>query len=127
MKETSSTDIVIVHTDTEFQEATVKALSEVGWGAKGFSSPFLAFGTLSAGHTKLLITGLEFGPGRPHGVSLALMARMWSPSIKTIFTASAELKPHTIGLGEFFEFPTEIPVIFEAAERLLKSDDNFSE
>ena len=69
---------------------------------------------------RVLVTRVLFGPGKPHGVALALMVRVKRPDTKVVFVARAETEPHTEGLGVFL--PRLNPYILVATVcRLLSS------
>jgi hypothetical protein len=47
---------------------------------------------------ELLITRVDFSPGKPNGISLARMARYKRPTIQVVFTALPEFAEYTDGL-----------------------------
>ena len=72
---------------------------------------------------KVLITGVEFSPGRSNAVALALKARTKRPKLHVLFTAQLELSQATAGLGTLMEAPVTVPAVLATVTRLLKSED----
>jgi hypothetical protein len=62
---------------------------------------------------------VNFPPGKPNGVSLALMTRTRRPNIRIVFAAVAETEPYTVGIGEFLPMPVHIPDLVATVLRLL--------
>jgi DNA-binding NtrC family response regulator len=113
--------IVVVHDEPEFIDQAVKALTRAGWEAVGFSDSMAAVHALDhADKIDLLITRVQLGAHKPHGVSLALMAKSKRPKIKVLFTALPEYEDQVKLLGEFLPLPIDPPQLLEAVERILK-------
>jgi len=72
---------------------------------------------------QLLITRVEFAPGKPHGVALARMARLKLPGIKVLFTALPQYAEHAEGLGAFLPTPVDVADLVAVVERLLEASD----
>ena len=112
--------IVVVHDEPEFTDAVVSALLHAGWEAVGFLDPMAALDALGRAHDiELLITRVRFGLGKPHGISLALMARHRRPKIKLIFTALPEYEAEAIKMGAFLPLPIDIPELLTVVDGLL--------
>lgn len=115
--------VVIVHDDSTLAAQTKAALEQKGLDVAVFSDPMAALPALEhARSADLLITRVNFGPGRPHGVSLALMARSRRPKIKVLFVTRPENRQHTEGLGELLPAPASVDDVVAAAERLLSGN-----
>ena len=79
-----------------------------------------ALDALENGHSvELLVTCLDFQPGKPNGIALALMARTKCPGIKVLLTGPLDLAPFAEGIGQFIEAPVSVGEIVAAAVRLL--------
>jgi len=64
--------IVIVHDDESFLLAATDALKEAGYEVAPFDDPMVALDVLAeARAVQLLVTRVEFAPGKPHGIALA--------------------------------------------------------
>ena len=112
--------VVIVHDDNTLAAQTKAALEQKGLDVAVFTDPMAALPALEhARSADLLITRVNFGPGKPHGVSLALMARNRRPKIKVLFVTRPENRQHTEGLGELLPAPAPVEDVIAAAERLL--------
>ena len=116
--------IVIVHDDEAFLMAVASALKEAWHDVAAFSDPVVALDMLIDARTaELLITRMEFAPGKPNGVSLARMARAKRPDIKVLFTALAKYAEHAEGLGMFLPMPVDLVDLMAAVGRLLEPSD----
>lgn len=112
--------VVIVHDDGALTAQTKAALEQNGHDVATFADPMAALQALErARSADLLITRVNFGPGKPHGVSLALMARTRRPQIKVLFVTRPENQQHTEGVGELLPAPAAADDVIAAAERLL--------
>jgi DNA-binding response OmpR family regulator len=111
--------IVIVHDEPDFAVPLTAALRSKGYDVATFMDPTAGLDALDeARRVELLITCVNFPPGKPNGVSLARMARYKRPGIRVMFTALPEFAEHTDGLGEFVPMPANVT---QAAIRLLES------
>jgi hypothetical protein len=54
---------------------------------------------------EVLVTSVEQSPGKPNGVSLALMARMKRPAVRVIFVGPAEVAPLVSDVGMLLPSP----------------------
>jgi hypothetical protein len=66
-----------------------------------------------------MVTKVDFGPGKAHGVSLALMMRSRLPGLKVLFIARPEFKEHTIGIGEFIATPISASDLLATVDRII--------
>jgi DNA-binding NtrC family response regulator len=113
---------VIVHDDESFLLAATDALKEAGYEVAPFDDPMVALDVLAeARAVQLLVTRVEFAPGKPHGIALARMARFKLPGVKVLFTALPQYAEHAEGLGEFLPLPIDIAVFVRVAGRLLEA------
>ena len=67
----------------------------------------------------LVVTKVDFGPGKPHGVSLALMMRSRLPGLKVLFISRPEFKEHTTGAGEFIATPISASDLLATVDRMI--------
>jgi DNA-binding NtrC family response regulator len=112
--------IVVVHDDHTLVDEVCAALRATGHQVAAFPDPLRAGNALKAGHSvDVLITRLSFAEGLSNGVSLAMMAINRRPTIKVLFVAREENRPHAQGIGEFLPMPAAVPDIVTAVERLL--------
>jgi DNA-binding NtrC family response regulator len=119
-----SARVVIVHDDRGFLDPLASALRRAGHSVAGFSDPMAALTALDAPEKiALLITGVQFPPGKPNGVALACMARSKRRKIQVIFTARAEFAEYSEGLGTFIAVPVDLAEVVATVGRLLRAAD----
>jgi hypothetical protein len=70
---------------------------------------------------EILVTRVQFAPGRPNRLALSNMARMKLPGIKVLFTVAPQNVEHTKGEGEFVVAPIDIPELVAAVGQLAES------
>jgi DNA-binding NtrC family response regulator len=114
--------VVVVHDETDFSDRAVTALGFAGYDVVAFADPMAALNALdTAERVEVLITRVEFEPGKINGVALALMARTKRPGIKVVFAALQEFEHHAAGLGEFMPAPVSVSELVETVRQLLTS------
>ncbi len=112
--------IVVVHDDPGFVEETVEALTRAGWNTTGYVDPMVALTELEAAkNVDVLLTRLRFGPGKPHGISLALMTRVKRPRLKVLFTADPEFTEEAKRVGEVLPPSLDGAILTGVVERIL--------
>jgi DNA-binding NtrC family response regulator len=112
--------IIMVHDQTELISETVGEMSRAGHSIIAMSDPIDALDTLSGSkNAQLLITGVHFPSGKPHGISLARMAKVRCPDIKILFIAPPGAEQYIDDLGEFIPMPADMPTVTGAIARLL--------
>lgn len=113
--------IVFVHDDPAFTEPAASALGAAGHTVAAFTDPMQALNALEAAReAELLITRIDFGPGKINGIALARMARFRRRGIRVLFMAPSGMEKHAAGLGELLPQPTDVADLIEAAGRLLQ-------
>ena len=68
---------------------------------------------------EVLVTCLDFAPGKPNGIALGRMARLKRPGIRVLFVGPADLANHVEGLGTFLTSPVSVPQVVEGVLRML--------
>lgn len=87
-----------------------------------YLEPIQALKALEAAQSvELLITRTRFPPGKPNGVSLALMTRSRRPEAQVIFVARPETRDHAAGLGKFLAMPVTPTRVAEEVRRVLQA------
>lgn len=77
-----------------------------GYEVAAFSETPAALAAIEAGRCiAMMITRVTFPEGMPHGISLALMARIKHPNLKILFIAWPELAEYAEGVGEVLQTP----------------------
>jgi len=112
--------IVVVHDDLEFSEQLAGALRSGGHDVATYVDPLAAWDALEAAKlVEVLVTRVEYSPGRSNGFALARMARLKRPQIKVLFTALPEHAENAADLGEFLPMPVSVEDTIEAITGLL--------
>jgi DNA-binding response OmpR family regulator len=112
--------VVVVHDDVTFREPLVSSLKADGHDVMGFADSALAWDALrTARAIEILVTRVDFGAGKPHGIALARWARNQRPMVRVLFLAREMFQLEAMGLGEFLALPVSIPEVAEAVGRLL--------
>jgi DNA-binding NtrC family response regulator len=112
--------IVLVHNILGFANEAAAALRDAGYEVAVFTDPMQALAALDAAKAaRLLITRVNYPSGKPHGVALALMARNRCPDIRVVFTARADMEPHTQGIGQLLSMPVSIADLVAVVAHLL--------
>jgi DNA-binding NtrC family response regulator len=113
--------IVVVHDDPEFVDLLTIGLSLAGHDIATYPDPVAAWDALSAPKlTKVLITRVQFEPGRSNGVALANMAKSKSREISVLFTALPKFREEAEQLGMFLPMSASAPDVIAAVEGLLE-------
>jgi hypothetical protein len=106
--------VVIVWDEPEFVDEAATALGEVGSDVLALTDPMVAWDALQrAKSIELLITCVNFAPGKPNGVALGRMARIKRPEARILFVGLPELEEYTDGLGVFMPSPITVPQVVE--------------
>jgi DNA-binding NtrC family response regulator len=113
--------IVVVDDNPCFLDHLATALKVKGHDAASFADPLDAWDALEeAQRVEVLVTRIQFAPGRSNGAALARMARMKRPQIRVLFIASPEFQRDVEELGTFLPRTASIDVILETTRRLLE-------
>lgn len=112
--------VVVVHNETETRELAVTALQAAGHEVADFADPMQALSAVRAsGRARVLVTRIDFGPGRLHGVALAQMVQAKQQSIRALFIGRPENQHYTDGVGAFLPVPLDAQALVETTNRLL--------
>ena len=86
--------VIVVHDEQDVRDLAVAALRAAFLEVVGFEDPMAALAAMEASsRVRVLVTRVVFGPGKPHGVALALMVRVKRPGTKVVFIAREENAP----------------------------------
>jgi DNA-binding NtrC family response regulator len=114
--------IMIVNDNIDFLDQAADTLRQAGYDVATFTDPIAAIDAVRiTQRVKLLITRVRFGQQKPHGVSLALMARNRDMRIRVLFTTSSDMAEHAQDVGEILITPVAMPELLSAVGRLLDS------
>jgi DNA-binding NtrC family response regulator len=117
------TSVAIVHDEPEFTAAAITALEGAGFHVVTFSDPMVAIDQIENSTTfDTLVTRINFSPGKPNGVSLALVLRNTCPNLHIVFVARSEHEEHTEGIGDFISHPVDMTQLVAAARSRQNSN-----
>ena len=115
----------MVHEEPGFVDALVAALDLAGHQVAVFTDALEAWDALPAARlTEVLITDVQFPPGKSNGLALARMARANRPGIQVIFTALPEFAKDCEDDGVFLPLPVSVPQVVKTVELLLQLADS---
>lgn len=90
--------IVVVDYDADLLAKVVRGLQQDGFEVVGYSDSAEAYELLrTAEKIEVLVTGVGFRTGTPHGLALAGAARLQRPDLKVVLIARPELAGHVEG------------------------------
>ena len=113
--------VVLAHADLTLVEGASGALAAAGYEVASFVDPMAALAALErAEKIELLITGVDFGKGKLHGIALANMARARRPDVRVLFVAQPQFREYVeIDRSEFLPHPIPISAVLEAVKGCL--------
>ena len=112
--------VVVVLNEPEIAEEVASALRAQGQDALALVDPMTALERLEMPERlEVLITGVDFAPGKPNGIALGRMARLKRPGICVLFIGPADLEKHTEGVGTFLTSPVTVPQVVEGVLQML--------
>jgi hypothetical protein len=112
--------IVVALNEPGFADKTASALRAQGHDVLVLADPMMALKLLErAERLELLVTCLDFPPGKPNGIALGRMARLKRPGTRVLFVGPADLEKHAAGLGRFLTSPVTVPQVVEGVLQTL--------
>jgi hypothetical protein len=97
-----SAEVVIAHDVPERLGELVTAIEGARISACGFTSPIEAMNAVETdGLCSVLVTRIDFGPGKPHGISIALALKVKKRTLKVIFLGRPEYQVYAEEHGVF--------------------------
>ena len=111
---------MIVHDEPDFVDEVASILKSGEDDVATYANPAAALDALeSAERIELLVSCVDFGPGKLNGVALARMARARRPEIDVLLIGPLELAQDAGGLGHFLREPVSPWELMTTIERLL--------
>jgi hypothetical protein len=103
-----------------FADKAASELQAQGQDALPLADPMTALDPLErAERLEVLVTSLDFAPGKPNGIALGRMARLKRPGIRVLFVGPADLEKHTEGIGTLMPSPVTVPQVVEGVLQTL--------
>ena len=112
--------IIVVHDDPDTRGLAANALRDAGYEVTAFDNPMAVLDAMDrdAG-IRVLVTRVDFGPGKLNGAALARMVRHKQPTAGVVFVARDENRRYTTELGEFLPMPLDPEVLVDVVGRLV--------
>jgi DNA-binding NtrC family response regulator len=112
--------VIVVHDEPATRELAVDTLCAAGLQAVGFDDPMKALAAVETdSRVRVLVTRVNFGPGKLNGAALSRMLRYKRPALRTVFVALPEYQVHAEGDGDYVPMPLNAPILVETVARLL--------
>ena len=112
--------IAIVLNEPEIAEEAASALRAQGQDTLALVDPMTALEALEgAERIEVLVTCLDFAPGKPNGIALGCMARSKRPGIRVLFVGPADLEKFAEGPGTFMAAPVTVTQVVEGVLQTL--------
>jgi len=113
--------VVVVHDDPDYLGELATLLRRDGHDVATFPDPLAAWDALEAAkRIEVLVTRVEFPPGRSNGVALARMARSKRREIRVLITALPEHAKDAEELGTFLPLPVDVAEVAQVVKSLLE-------
>jgi DNA-binding response OmpR family regulator len=113
--------LLVVHDEVEFVDAVVTSLKVAGHQVTAFPDPLAAWDAIE--EINVLITRVQFPPGKSNGLALARKARVNRPPTCILFVALPEFQKDVDDLGVFLPMPVNVADVVETVECLLNQGE----
>jgi hypothetical protein len=115
--------VIVVHDEPSFLEPLVTSLKAAGVNVAGFSDSLRAGNALQfSSNVEILVTRVQFAPGRPNGVTLAQWVRERKPGVRILFVALPEFQTDIGDVGVLLPRPVSVPQVAEAVCHMLSNE-----
>jgi DNA-binding NtrC family response regulator len=116
--------VVVVHQQPDTRQMLVSTVRAVGCEVAGFADPLKALDAIEAGsRARVLVTRLDFGPGKLNGIALARMIRHKGLGVKVVFVGRAEKARYLDSKEAFVPHPVDPNAVADAVRRALDASD----
>ena len=114
--------VVVVHQQLETQRMLMSTVRAAGYEVAGFADPLRALDAIEAGsRARVVVTRLDFGPGKLNGIALARMLRHKGLGVQVVFVGKAEKARYLDGTEEFVPHPVDPAAVADAVRRALST------
>jgi DNA-binding NtrC family response regulator len=116
--------VVVVHQQHDTRQMLVSAVRAAGYEAAGFADPLKALDAIETGsRVRVLVTRLDFGPGKLNGIALARMLRHKGLGVQVVFVGRAENARFLDSTEAFVPHPIDPKAVADAVRRALAASD----
>ena len=112
--------VVIVHQQLETRRMLISTVRAAGYEVAGFADPIKALDAIETGsRARVLVTRLDFGPGKLNGIALARMIRHKRLGVEVVFVGRADKAQYLDGTEAFVPHPVDLDAVADAVRRAL--------
>lgn len=112
--------VVVVHQQLETQHMLMSTVRAAGYEVAGFGDPLKALDAIETGsRARVLVTRLDFGPGKLNGIALARMIRHKGLGVQVVFVGRADKARYLDTTEEFVPHPVDPKAVADAVRRAL--------
>lgn len=116
--------IVVVHQQPDTQHMLVSTVRAAGYEVAGFADPLKALDAIETGsRARVLVTRLDFGPGKLNGIALARMLRHKGLGVQVVFVGRADKARYLDRTEAFVPHPVDPQAVADAVRRALSTFD----
>ena len=112
--------VVVVHQQLDTQRMLISTVRAAGYEVAGFADPIKALDAIETGsRARVLVTRLDFGPGKLNGIALARMIRHKGLGLQVVFVGRADKARYLDRTEEFVPHPVDLDAVADAVRRAL--------
>jgi DNA-binding NtrC family response regulator len=112
--------VVVVHQQPDTRQMLVSAVRAAGYEVTSFADPLSALDAIETGsRVRVLVTRLDFGPGKLNGIALARMLRHKGLGVRVVFVGREENARYLDCTEEFVPHPVDSEAVADAVRRAL--------
>jgi len=112
--------VVVVHQQFDTRRMLISTVRAAGYDVAGFADPIKALDAIEAGsRARVLVTRLDFGPGKLNGIALARMIRHKGLGVQVVFVGRADKARYLDSTEAFVPHPVDLDAVADAVRRVL--------
>lgn len=112
--------VVVLHQQAETRQMLMSTIQDAGFEVVGFADPLKALDAIEAGsRARVLVTRLDFGPGKLNGIALARMIRHKGLEVQVVFIGREHNARYLDDDEEFVPHPVDPEAVTGAVRRAL--------
>jgi len=112
--------VVVVHQQLDTRRMLISTVRDAGYEVAGFADPIKALDAIETGsRARVLVTRLDFGPGKLNGIALARMIRHKGLDVQVVFVGRADKARYLDSTEAFVPHPVDLNAVADAVRRAL--------
>jgi DNA-binding NtrC family response regulator len=112
--------VVVVHQQLETLNMLMATIRAAGFEVTGFADPLKALDAIENGsRARVLVTRLDFGPGKLNGIALARMLRHKGLGVEVVFVGRADKARYLDSTEAFVPHPVDPEAVADAVRQAL--------